>query len=124
MGLPGGRTILFPASALGRKGAYVLREALEALDVELVVTGKAREQDNHFWRDIEVRETATWPSRLAAVVLPAIVEHQPRALLRGLAQGLPVIATEACGLGDMPGLTTVAEFDATGLRAAIASTLT
>ena len=42
--LPGGRTILFPASALGRKGAYVLREALEALDVELVVTGKAREQ--------------------------------------------------------------------------------
>ena len=122
--LPGGRTILFPASALGRKGAYVLREALEALDVELVVTGKAREQDNHFWRDIEVRETAIWPSRLAAVVLPAIVEHQPRALLRGLAQGLPVIATEACGLGDMPGLTTVAEFDATGLRAAIASTLT
>src|SRR5215213_8051184 len=33
----GGRTILFPASALGRKGAYELRAALHGLDAELVI---------------------------------------------------------------------------------------
>ena len=120
----GGRAILFPAPALGRKGAYVLRDALKGLDVELVVTGKARECEGNFWGDISVRETAAWPAQLAAVVLPAIVEHQPRALLRALAMGLPVIASEACGLGDMPGLTMVPTFDAAGLRRAVCGRLT
>jgi hypothetical protein len=126
-GLPksvtGGKTILFPASALGRKGVYVLRDALKGLDVELVVTGKAREGDGDFWGDIKVRQTALWPSQLAAVVLPATVEHQPRGLLRALAMGLPVIASEACGLGDMPGVTTVPACDPAHLRAAIANSL-
>jgi hypothetical protein len=120
---PGGNTVLFPVSALGRKGAYLLREALSGLDVELIVTGRAREHDDNFWSDLRVRQTSTWPSQLAAVVLPAVVEHQPRALLRALAMGLPVIATEACGLGSMPGVTTVPAFDAAALREAIVSIL-
>jgi hypothetical protein len=119
----GGRTVLFPASALGRKGAYALREALKGLDAELVVTGAARERDGAFWGDISVRETAVWPDEIAAVVLPAAVEHQPRALLRALAMGLPVIATAECGLGDMPGVITIPVHEVRCLREAIQAAL-
>jgi hypothetical protein len=119
--VPGGNTVLFPASALGRKGAYGLREAMRGLDADLVVTGRAREHDGDFWKGVNVRpaEQGHWPRSVAAVVLPAIVEHQPRALLRAIAMGLPVIATEASGLGDMPGVTTVPAFDAAHLRRAL-----
>jgi hypothetical protein len=119
--VPGGNTILFPASALGRKGAYAMREAMRGLDAELVVTGKAREHDGDFWKGVSVRhaEQGQWPQHVAAVVLPAIVEHQPRALLRAIAMGLPVIATEACGLDDMPGVATVPAFDVAQLRRTI-----
>jgi VanW like protein len=120
---PGGKTILFPASALARKGAYAVRDALQGLDAELMVTGRAHEHAGDFWGGIKVSENAAWPSELAAVVLPAIVEHQPRALLRALAMGLPVIASEACGLGDLAGVTTVPMFDGAALRNAIASAL-
>jgi hypothetical protein len=123
--VPGGNTILFPASALGRKGAYALREAMQGLDAELVVTGKAREYDGNFWKGVNVRqaEQGHWPAQVAAVVLPAIVEHQPRALLRAIAMGLPVIATEACGLGDMPGVKIVPAFDVAQLRRALEDAL-
>ena len=40
-----------------------------------------------------------------AVVLPAWVEHQPRLVLRALAMGIPVYATEECGLPEHPCLT-------------------
>jgi hypothetical protein len=117
----GGRTILFPASPLGRKGAYALRDAIEGLDIDLAVTGKAREQDGPFWRNAAVRPAVAgaWPDPIAAVVLPALVEHQPRALLRAMALGIPVIATAACGLDDGPGVTLVPEDDADALREAL-----
>jgi hypothetical protein len=117
----GGRTILFPASALGRKGAYALRDAVEGLEVDLVVSGRARENDNPFWRQVAVRPMPAggWPDRIAAVVLPAVVEHQPRALLRALALGIPVIATAACGLDEGPGVTLVPEDDAAALHEAL-----
>jgi hypothetical protein len=120
----GGRTILFPASALGRKGAYQLREALQGLDMTLLVSGTARETTANFWGDIDARPlTGPLPDRIAAIVLPAIVEHQPRALLRGLAAGVPVIATTACGLGSRTGLTIVPLYDAYALRQAILTVL-
>ncbi|WP_162914320.1 VanW family protein [Taklimakanibacter lacteus] len=114
----GGKAILFPASALARKGAYALRDAVRGLDLEMVVAGKAQEQDSDFWGDIRARglEGADWPDEIAAVVLPAIVEHEPRALLKALAHGLPVIATEECGLGTMDGLTLVPAYDPDALR--------
>jgi hypothetical protein len=118
----GGRTVLFPASGLARKGAYVLREALEGFNVELVITGRVREAEG-FWRGLTVREASEWPTSVAAVVLPALVEHQPRALLRAIAAGLPVIATAECGLGEMPGLTPVPAYDVSALRTAIAGVL-
>jgi len=120
----GGRAILFPASALGRKGAYQLREALQGLDVTLLVSGAAREGVANFWGDVDARRlTGPLPDRIAMIVLPAIVEHQPRALLRGLKAGVPVIATAACGLGSRPGLSIVPPYDAYALRQAILAVL-
>jgi len=118
-----GKSVLFPASALARKGAYALRDAIRGLDLDVIVAGRASEHDGDFWGNSRVRplENGHWPTELAGVVLPALVEHEPRALLKALAQGLPVIATEDCGLGAMEGLTTVPAYDATGLRDALAS---
>ncbi|TWT02680.1 VanW family protein [Reyranella sp. CPCC 100927] len=123
--VPGGRTLLFPASPLGRKGVYALREALQGLDVDLLVAGRAREDTSRFWGDIAVRtlDGPAWPDRLAGVVLPAIIEHQPRALLRAQAVGIPVIASTACGLMQQPGTTLVDHDDVAALRAAIVACL-
>ena len=120
----GGKSILFPASALARKGAYALREAVRGLDIDVIVAGRAREHDGDFWGGVKARplEGTDWPSEIAAVVLPALVEHEPRALLKALAHGLPVIATEECGLGDIGGLTTVPACDAEALRNVIMAT--
>jgi len=126
--VPGGRALLFPASPVGRKGIYALRTALQGLDTELLIAGRAREDGSNlssFWGDIPVRawEGTGWPDRLAAVVLPAIIEHQPRALLRAQALGIPVIASTACGLTPQPGTILVDHDDAPALRAAIVACL-
>ena len=62
-------------------------------------------------------------TEIAAIVLPAIVEHQPRALLAALASSIPVIATPACGLAPRAGLTLVPPMDAEALRAALVACL-
>jgi hypothetical protein len=120
----GGRTVLFPASALGRKGAYALREAIYGLDIDLVVKGQARESLG-FWGNLPARLLAVgeMPAEVAAVVLPALVEHQPRLLLAALAAGIPVIATQACGISARPGLTIVPEDNAAALNAALRQVL-
>jgi len=120
----GGKSILFPASALARKGTYAMREALQGLDLDVIVAGRAQDHEGDFRRGVRARplEGAEWPCQLAAVVLPALVEHEPRPLLKTLAHGLPVIATEECGLGDVCGLTTVPVCDAQALRNVIIAT--
>jgi glycosyltransferase involved in cell wall biosynthesis len=120
----GGRALLMPASSLARKGAYALRAALEGLDTELIVSGHAIERPG-FWGDLPVRildKDEPMP-RLAGVVLPALIEHRPEPLLAALGAGLPVIATDACGLLPRPGLTLVARDDAEALHAALTSLL-
>lgn len=113
----GGRSILFPAPALARKGAYALRDAVRGLGFDIIVAGRAQEHDGDFWGTIKARPLeGNWPGEIAAVVLPALVEHQPRALLKALAHGLPIIATEECGLGATQGVTVVPTFDADILR--------
>jgi hypothetical protein len=120
----GGHTVLFPASALGRKGAYALREAIYGLDIDLVVKGQARESLG-FWGNLPARllPVGEMPAEVAAVVLPALVEHQPRLLLAALAAGIPVIATQACGISARPGLMIVPEDDAAALNAALRQVL-
>jgi hypothetical protein len=114
--------LLFAAPALARKGALELAAALRGLDCGLRTLGRP--------------EAAAWPGvrldtsapvdpfdGVAAVVLPAHVEHAPRLLLSALARGLPVIATPACGLAAQPGLHLVDAGDVAGLRAALVAVL-
>jgi len=115
----GGRTILFAGPAVARKGVFAMREAMAGVDMELLVEREA-EEDPAFWAGFDVRRLAPGERpTLAAVVLPAIVEHRPYTLLRALAARLPVIATPACGLPAQPGLTIVPPEDAGALRAAL-----
>jgi hypothetical protein len=118
-----GTRILFPASALARKGAYEMRRLAQELHLPLVVAGRATEHTG-FWQDVVT--TLAGPDPLAGVglvVYPAYVEHQPRLLLRALAAGIPVVATVACGLGPRPGLTLVPAGDYPALRQAVAHAL-
>jgi hypothetical protein len=121
---------------LCRKGAYELRAAAQALNCELVCLGSTIES-RAFWNDVRTAPPSTpqandpatqatgpsWPTGAAAVVLPAFVEHRPRRLLVALAQGIPVIATPQCGLGDMPGVTEVPAGDAQALLDALQQVL-
>jgi hypothetical protein len=101
-----GKDILFPASALGRKGAYELRDACKKLGLSLSIMGKATEFEG-FWGAIQTKKFDDDWNKIGLVVLPAFIEHQPRILLKALSRGIPVIASSACGLGNMNGVTTI-----------------
>ena len=111
-----GRQILFPSATLGRKGAYELRSIAQELDLELKVLQPCLEGEN-FWAGVKVESTDSLSlDGVGLVVLPAHVEHQPRFLLRAIACGIPVIATDACGLGEMAGVRTIPVGDVAALR--------
>lgn len=94
----GGGHFFLPCSPLGRKGIYDLKD----LDERLVVLGRAREGDSEeFFRQGGLNDL----NSARAVVLPAWIEHQPRLALRALAMGVPVFATDECGLPEHPLLT-------------------
>ncbi len=88
------------------------------------MAGAAEESDG-FWKGLPVRKLRRGerPAEIAAVVLPAIVEHQPRSLLAALAAGIPVVATPACGLGPRRGVTFVVPMNALTLRVALVAAL-
>lgn len=104
-----GNKVLFPASTLGRKGAYEMREAARALGLELVLIGPQLESAD-FWRGVHTtcrRFDQSWLDEIGLVVLPAFIEHRPRRLLEAVAYKVPVIASEACGLGNVTGVVSV-----------------
>jgi glycosyltransferase involved in cell wall biosynthesis len=119
--------VWLPASTVARKGAYELRDALARLDRPLVlhVSGRALERPD-FWSSLPRVELAGPPRSLAGIdvaVLPAWVEHAPRALLAALAQGLPVVASRACGLAGVRGVVEVATGEVEPLAHALAQAL-
>jgi glycosyltransferase involved in cell wall biosynthesis len=103
-----GNKILFPASTLGRKGAYEIREAARKLNLELTVLGNELEGAD-FWKDLPICRANSQDClhQVGLVILPAFVEHNPRILLRAIACGIPVIASSACGLGNLKGVTNI-----------------
>jgi hypothetical protein len=118
-----GNGILFPASTLGRKGAYEVRGAARTLGMELTVMGRELEGPE-FWQGIPTRPAARNPlDGIGLVVLPAHIEDKPRLLLRAAACGIPVIASAACGLSRVPGVVTLPALDAGLLAAEISSFL-
>ena len=120
------RCIAFPGPTLARKGAFEVRDAARALDLDVLLLGSEGEGAD-FWRGVRVRRpdpTArhAWLKEVAAVVQPAVVENLPRRLLLARAAGVPVIATPACGL-DGPGVSLVAPGDVAGLIEALQDVL-
>jgi hypothetical protein len=111
----------FPASPLARKGIYEVAEALRASEDELLVLGGAKEGTTDPLEGIRHRRASL--AELGGsngLVMPAWIEHEPRIALRALASGIPVIATEACGMSDHPLLTLVPEGNADALKIALA----
>jgi hypothetical protein len=112
--------IVFPASTLGRMGVYELREVSRKIDVRVVLTGPDLEGDR-FWDGVRTErvpfETALRTA--SALVLPAFVENQPRRLLQALALGVPVVASDACGIEARAGIAIVPAGDVRALRAAV-----
>jgi hypothetical protein len=92
-------TIVFPASTVGRKGCYELREAIQELNVKLIVLD-AQLEGADFWRGVDWEKGGDndWLALADLFVLPAFVEHQPRRLLQAVANEIPVIASKSCGL--------------------------
>jgi glycosyltransferase involved in cell wall biosynthesis len=116
-------SIAFPASTLGRKGVYQLREALRSSNVELILCGPILEEEN-FWQGFNSRRCINndWLNA-TAVVLPSIVESKPRKLLQAVAAGVPVIASAACGLTHVKSVTTIPTGDVDALRKALFSVI-
>lgn len=109
-------TIVFPASTVGRKGCYELREALRGLDVKLITLG-ALIEDADFWNGFDWEKGGDdWLEKADLVVLPAFVEHKPRRLLLAAAHKIPVIASKACGVENVAGIKTIETGDAQNLR--------
>ena len=114
-----GNKILFPASALGRKGAYEIKKLAKELNLSVVVLGKA-EEDLNFWEGANFDLAGTNPfDSIGLVVYPTYVEHQPRVLLKALAAGLPVITTTASGLVQQGSLTIIPIGDYEALEEAV-----
>jgi hypothetical protein len=111
------RFVAFPGPTVARKGAHVLRDAATALGLTVMPLGAELEGPD-FWRGVRLAPSGDW-SQALAVVQPALVEDQPRRLLSALAAGVPVIATRACGLDPLPGLTLIAPDDPGALIAAL-----
>ncbi len=111
--------ILFPASSLGRKGAYEVKRLALELGLTVRILGKATEND-HFWEGINA-ETAVGNifEDISMVIYPAYAENQPRVLLKALAAGIPVITTTAAGLMPANNLTIVAVGNFEKLKTAV-----
>lgn len=108
--------VVVPATTVGRKGCYELREALKGIDAELVLLGPQIE-DKDFWAGLDVVQgNVDWLRTADVVVLPAFVEHKPRRLLQAIAHGIPVIATNECGVKNLAGTVTVPSGNADALR--------
>lgn len=102
---PTGNKILFPASTLGRKGAYEIKRLAKELNLCVVLTSQSTE-DKNFWNGVSTEFAGSNPfDNIRLVVYPTYVEHQPRLLLKALATGIPVITTTACGLSPTDNLT-------------------
>ncbi|GLB47789.1 VanW family protein [Neptunitalea lumnitzerae] len=119
---PIGKQILLPASGVGRKGAYEVKQLAKELGFAITITGKATEYTN-FWEDIEVSYFDGDFSTIGLVIYPAYVEHQPRQLLKALAYNIPVVATPVCGLPPNKNLHIVSIGDYNALKATVTTLL-
>ena len=78
-----------------------MADAMRQLGWRLCVLGTPP-SDLHLWHGIDVSYVTqgdpAWLAHADIVALPAYVEHSPRGLLAAIANGVPVVASPACGL--------------------------
>jgi glycosyltransferase involved in cell wall biosynthesis len=67
--------------------------------------------------------SSDWLSEADVVVLPAYIEHQPRAALEAIAAGIPVVASTACGLTRVHGVKEVEAGDVDAIERAVTQAL-
>ncbi len=112
-------TIVFPASTVGRKGCYELREAIRGLDVKLITLGAIIE-DADFWRGFNVEiSSENWLEKADLFVLPAFIEHKPRRVLQAVSNKIPVIVSKSCGLENVKEITIIEDGNIKDLQFAI-----
>jgi hypothetical protein len=92
-----GQKILFPASALGRKGAFLIKQLAQELNLSLTVSGLATEYEG-FWDNIHTETFSGSFEEIGLVIYPTYIEHQPRQILKAISKNIPVITTAACGI--------------------------
>ncbi|MEZ4340918.1 MAG: hypothetical protein R3B82_30205 [Sandaracinaceae bacterium] len=115
-----GRHVVFLGPTVSRKGCCELRAAARTLGLPLRVAG--RDLEGGFDWGVPAEAAGDDPLDDAAVVVaPSWVEHEPRHLLAALGRGVPVIASAACGLGGLPGVTVVPTGDVRALTRALAA---
>jgi len=126
--------IVMLCSALPRKGSRELAAALQSLQathtLRLGVLGSLPQAPTAdlqaMWQSlapVALGYGSDWTAQASVAVLPAHVEHAPRAALMALAAGIPVIATPACGLPPQAGLTLVDAGDVAALTQALHTAL-
>ncbi len=91
-----GNKILFPASAVGRKGAYEIKKLAKELQLTISFSGRNIEDEN-FWEDVSTERFDGDLNQIGLIIYPTFIEHQPRQILSAIAKGIPVITTTACG---------------------------
>ena len=117
--MPDGDAVVFLGPVVGREGCYDLRAAMRDVDRPLVVAG--RDLEGGFdWQRV-VRASADPISDAALIVAPSWIGANPRPLLRALGRGVPVIASRACGLGALAGVTEIDAGDVAALQSSISS---
>jgi len=92
-----GNKVLFPASAVGRKGAYEIKRLAKELQLNLTVSGSTIEKEN-FWEDLKIEGFNGDLDQIGLIIYPTFIEHQPRQILKAISKGIPIITTTACGL--------------------------
>lgn len=110
-------TIAFPASTVGRKGCYELREAVRGLDVKILTFG-AEIEGKDFWEGFDTEKSVgnKMSEKADLIILPAFVEHRPRRILQAWENGIPLIVSEECGIANLENVETVTAGNAYELR--------
>lgn len=113
-----GTHVLLAAPPLGRKGIYEVEKLAEELKLSVIALGGATEGSAPLRSPFIETVDALPFEEIGLVLLPAYVEHKPRAVLKAIAMGIPAIVSEACGLHGVPGVTTVPTGDYASLKSA------
>jgi hypothetical protein len=93
-----GNRIAFLGPTIARQRPDIARRLATGLNEPLVVFGSVLEP---MWDGLRIERRdrgRNWLDRIAAILHPATITHEPRALLEARASGVVIYATETCGL--------------------------